>query len=167
MKFLEDHAIWTEKVLNLEEIQSFLSVIAEREGISSESLPEIMVMVLPYPRNGIDSPIAHGSYLPRRNQIRIYPGLASWEELEGSTDPNVRSFSEVVARSGAQFAQRHVLTVIHELLHVKYGHDENLVDEMSEGYLEEFLAGLKCQQTRSASDREPVSGAAPADPEVP
>jgi hypothetical protein len=145
MRFLEDHAVWTEKVLNLEEVQSFLASIIELEGISEEYLPEIAVMVLPYPHASPKSPIAHGSYLPSVNQIRVYPGLASYTELEGMAGTRVKAFHEVISdgNAGALLAQRHIHTVIHELLHVKYGHDEALVEEMSQEYLTKFFSWLK------------------------
>jgi hypothetical protein len=149
LRFLEDHADWTVRVLNLDDVQLYLSMILEREGMDEASLPDVLVMVFPYPHESREAPIAHGSYMPGLRQIRIYPGLASYKGLEGMTDPQVKVFQEVIADgdSGIRFAQRHILTVIHELLHVKYGHDEALVDEKSEEYLKEFFVWLRGRTT--------------------
>jgi hypothetical protein len=145
LEFLEDHAMWTVRVLRLEDVQRFISTMTGREGMREESTPEVIVMVLPYPHENAEAPIAHGSYLPGLRQIWIYPGLASNKELEGMTDPEVRRFQEVVAGGdgGIRFAQRHILTVIHEILHIKYGHDELPVEEKSQEHMSQFFPWLK------------------------
>ena len=152
LRFLEDHASWTVSVLKLAEVQEFLSLMLRKEEMNEGSVPEVVVMVLPYPHASREAPIAHGSFLPGLCQIRVYPGLASYHQLEGMTDAKVRKFQEVVADgdSGIRFAQRHILTVIHEILHVKYGHDEPLVELRSHEYMDEFFAWLKSRPSLRA-----------------
>jgi len=126
--FYRKYAAVTDKTLRRPSFLGFLGWMLREENIEGNMISRIKVMMFPF-RNGKGNGLA--GRITAKGEIFLYPKRKEFccklmREFEKN---NVFFF--IKARAMA--------TLIHELLHLRYARDENMVRQKTEEYLQIFI----------------------------
>jgi hypothetical protein len=153
-EFFMEYARFILRLVLSTEIRELLSVLVSSEGIRSDRLVDLRVMIFPAKQlRGKPSRILYGSYSQTLAQISLYP-------LRMSRD-RIRSAGAEVFRAGldelsitqkkliGEIATAAVSTLIHEVLHVKFQQralsryvEEGMVQRLERTYMRQWAERL-------------------------
>jgi len=152
--FFSDYAKTVLGLVSSPEVRILLEKLINLEGIRSNSLIDLRVMMFPaMPLNGRPKNVLHGSYNHDFSQISLYPLKLSREWIRkigyelfkipvaGLSDDARRLFREIQVSC--------LSTLVHEVLHVKFGDsgmsryvEEAIVRKLEKKYILEWKMEL-------------------------
>lgn len=138
--FYLKYSRFTLKALNKRVFQEFLINILKIEKIPQKSIDSISIEILPVRKNGLT--IA-GKCNTVNGKIRIYPKPLKF------CDTFRKEYGQYLLVEYAGDRARAAL--IHELLHLKYGSDEEGVRKLTKEYYSQLIK-TECSNTPKASD---------------
>ncbi len=150
-KFHLEYAELIVKFLQNPDLMEFIeSMISKKEGIDLSQVKDIRVMVPP-PLDDvtkISRTAKHGYFNHYNNSITIFPSLPYEIGISKISDKekafaDLMKENEVMTKYVIPYA---IKTLIHEILHVKYRHEEMKVLELTEHYYLEFVGMLKSKK---------------------
>jgi hypothetical protein len=126
--FYRKYAVVAQRTLSRPLFQGFLGWILTEESIERGSISKIEVMLFPF-RNGKGNWLA--GRISRKGEIFLYPKKKEFcQRLMQEFERN-NVYFYIKARAMA--------ALIHELLHLRYASDENMVRQKTEKYFQIFI----------------------------
>lgn len=126
--FYAGYATTVSQTLRKPLFQRFLHWILKREEIEKRDVKDIQIRVFPFQKE-------NGKFLAGRcnvdGVIRVFPKRWAFiqEKLRNHKKENIKTYVR----------RRAMATLIHEILHVKYGGDEGKVRHLTEKYFKIFM----------------------------
>ena len=154
-EFFSDYATSTLRLLSRPEVRTLLEKLINMEGIRSNNLIDLRVMMFPAkPLNGRPRNTLHGSYNHDSSQISLYPLKLSREWIrkigyELFKIP-VGDLSDEARRLFREIQLSCLSTLVHEVLHVKFANsgmsryvEEAIVRKLEKKYIQEWKMELE------------------------
>src|SRR2546425_7386304 len=153
-EFFSDYATSALRLLSRPEVRTLLEKLINAEGIRSNNLIDLRVMMFPAkPLNGRPRNTLHGSYNHDSSQISLYPLKLSREWIrkigyELFKIP-VADLSDDARRLMREIRLSCLSTLVHEALHVKFGDsgmsryaEEAIVRKLERNHMREWQLEL-------------------------
>ncbi len=149
-EFFFEYANFVLKIIENETIVDRLRGIFEKESIRIEKPVDLRIMVFPARAlRGRPNRVLHGSYNQPSSQISLYPLKFPriWVRIEGFDlfRTPFESLPDEKRRLLLEISQSAVSTLVHEILHVKFGSrgllpyvEEAIVRKLERQYMEEW-----------------------------
>ena len=153
-EFFMDYARFILRLILSAEIREMLSVLVSAEGIRSDRLVDLRVMIFPARQlRGKPSRVLYGSYSHTLAQISLYPLRISRDrirrEAAGLFSSRLDELSISQKRLIGEVSTAAISTLIHEILHVKFQQrglsryvEEGMVQRLEKTYMREWAARL-------------------------
>lgn len=147
--FYYDYANFVVRLIQNQNVTERIHHVVSTERIATDRPVDIRVMVFPARTfRGRQNRILHGSYSQSASQISLYPLRIpkQWIRSEGAElfRPDLRSLSQRNLRLLYEISEAAVSTMIHEILHVKFGQrgmnrygEESLVRKLEGQFMQE------------------------------
>ena len=147
--FYYDYANFVVRLIQNQNVTDRLHLVISTERIATDRPVDIRVMVFPARTfRGRQNRILHGSYSQSASQISLYPLRIpkQWIRNEGAElfREDLRSLSQRKLRLLYEISEAAVSTMIHEILHVKFGQrgmnrygEESLVRKLEGQFMQE------------------------------
>lgn len=153
--FFMDYARNVLELLSRQEVQGLLEQLINMEGIRSNGLVDLRVMIFPArPLNGRPRNMLHGSYNHDSSQISLYPLKMprDWIRKIGHElfKVPVTELSDEAKKLLHDIQVSSLSTLVHEVLHVKFGNsgmsryvEEAVVRKLEKKYMQEWEQMLR------------------------
>ena len=153
-EFFSDYATSALRLLSRPEVRTLLEKLINAEGIRSNNLIDLRVMMFPaMPLNGRPRNVLHGSYNHDVSQISLYPLKLSREWIRKIGYElfkiSVVDLSDEARRLFREIQVSCLSTLVHEVLHVKFGDsgmsryvEEEIVRKLEKKYIQEWKMEL-------------------------
>ena len=152
--FFMEYAKFILRLILSVEIREMLSVLVSSEGIRSDRLVDLRVMIFPARQlRGKPSRILYGSYSHTLAQISLYPLRISRDRIHKEGAAMFSSRLDELSISQKKFigeiSTAAISTLIHEVLHVKFQQrglsryvEEGMVQRLEKSYMREWADRL-------------------------
>ena len=152
--FFMEYAKFILRLILSTEIREMLSVLVSAEGIRSDRLVDLRVMILPARQlRGKPSRILYGSYSHTLAQISLYPLRISRDRIhrEGAVlfSSRLDELSISQKKLIGEVSTAAISTLIHEILHVKFQQrglsryvEEGMVQRLEKTYMRQWASML-------------------------
>lgn len=152
--FFSEYAKFILRLILSTEIREMLSVLVSAEGIRSDRLVDLRVMIFPARQlRGKQSRILYGSYSQTLAQISLYPLRISRDRIhrEGAElfSSRLDELSMSQKKLVGEVSTAAISTVIHEILHVKFQQrglsryvEEGMVQRLEKTYMRQWTNRL-------------------------
>ena len=139
-EFYRKYAAVTKRTLSRPLFQGFLRWMLAKESIEGDMISKIKVMVFPF-RNEKGNWLA--GRINRKGDIYIFP------KKKESCKKLLRKFEKDTVYF--YIKARAMAALIHELLHLRYANDENIVRQKTEKYFQIFLRKRNTRDSKTHS----------------
>lgn len=152
--FFTDYAKFILRLILSAEIREMLSVLVSSEGIRSDRLVDLRVMIFPARQlRGKPSRVLYGSYSHTLAQISLYPLRVSRDRIHregaGLFSSSLDDLSIYQKKLIGEVSTAAISTLIHEVLHVKFQQrglsryvEEGMVQRLEKTYMKQWAPRL-------------------------